>query len=858
MSLIRDTVANFIGGVSQQPDKLMYPNQSKRIINYLLSPSIGLKDRPPTENIGRLMDSLGTVHPLCHTIIKEDEEYEVIIDNVGNIKVFDLTGVEKTVHYGEYIYEVVHNDTKCYTDVKGANNTTVSNDTTLYTDYTLATEYTLAEGEAKSDFTYNGVNEAAEIKTALKTYLTTTSPLKNLIATTIADYTFILNKTVTTALMDELYTNPYGSSALIFVRQGNYTTDHIIKVNGSQVASYTSTGDLATTKTNTIAQNLYNNLVTNLGTTDWNITVSGSVICLQKKDGSDFTISSEDSNANNDLYAFYKKADALNILPTVAPNGYILEIVGENTNKDDDYYVQFETADGSNFGNGSWKECCSPNIKYRLDASTMPHALVRQEDGTFNFNTIDWTDRGAGDEDSAPSPSFIGNTIQDVFTHKGRLAFLSVDKSIYSDTQDIFSFFKKTTTAELDTDPIDVGSNSKMVLLKHNLPFNEELLLFSETSAFSIKGGDVFSNSTVAIDLTFEYPCSRFVKPINAGGTGFFLFENGDYSRVMELFITSTYAIDARDVTEQVPSYLPKNMYKIAGSTANSLACFLSTDETNAIYVYNYYYSSEQKAQSAWSKWVFDNAKILNVDFHDNWMYLVVQYADGVYLEKMNFTPQNKEPNLDYLFYLDRKFKATGTHSEGYTTFNLPYAVAEADRGRFKAVDSKGFPLEVTFETSSSVKIEGNVSTETITFGFTFRSEWELPVIYYRQQTQNGTKVVEGILMLRDINLSYADSGYFKVNVASHYTTTTTSDFQFGTFKQISEAEGDDYDFEFTGITAGTVSATIGELNVSSGTFLIPVLYKNEEVDITIINDGYMPSCFLSMEWIGDFVIRGQ
>ena len=47
MTLVRDTVANFIGGVSQQPDKLMYPNQSKRLVNYLPMPSIGLKDRPP-------------------------------------------------------------------------------------------------------------------------------------------------------------------------------------------------------------------------------------------------------------------------------------------------------------------------------------------------------------------------------------------------------------------------------------------------------------------------------------------------------------------------------------------------------------------------------------------------------------------------------------------------------------------------------------------------------------------------------------------------------------------------------------------------------------------------------------------
>ena len=140
----------------------------------------------------------------------------------------------------------------------------------------------------------------------------------------------------------------------------------------------------------------------------------------------------------------------------------------------------------------------------------MPHALIRESDGRFYFKRIDWSERKAGDEETVPTPSFIGNTIQDIFTHKGRLAFLSSDKSIYSDTQDIFSFFKKTTLTELDTDPIDIGSNSKMVSLNHSLPFNEELLLFSDTSEFSIKGGDVFSNSTVGCDLTMEYPCSKY------------------------------------------------------------------------------------------------------------------------------------------------------------------------------------------------------------------------------------------------------------------------------------------------------------------------------------------------------------
>ena len=769
MSLVRDTIANFIGGVSQQPDKLMYPNQSKKLVNYQLSPSVGLKDRPPTEYVAKLMDAT-EVHPVCHTIIKENEAYEVLLTG-ETVKVFDLEGNEKEVEFEEGVLD----------------------------------------------------------------YITTTQPLQDLEATTIADYTFILNKKVVTKLSDEKFANSFPNSALIFVKQGNYTADYNISINGEQKATYTATEEVKTTKSNVICKDLYDDLVKNLGADDWTITRQGSVICIKNKKNEAFTIQTEDSNANRDLFSFYQTAEDLSLLPTVAPNGFILKIIGENINIADDYYVKFETADGSDFGSGSWQECCSPDIEYKIDATTMPIALVRQANGIFKLQRIDWTARQAGDEESAPTPSFIGNTIQDVFTHKGRLAFISVDKIILSDTQDIFSYFKKTTLTELDTDPIDVGSNSKMVLLKHHLPFNEALLLFSETAEFTIRGGDVFSNNTVACDLTMEYPCSKNCKPINAGATGFFVFENGNYSRVMEIYVSSTYAIDARDITEQAPSYLPRGMYKIAGSTANNIACFLSTEEPDKMYIYNYYYSSEQKAQSAWSEWEFKNTKILSVDFKENWMYMINQYSDGIYLEKMNFSPKIKEKGLDYLFHLDRKVYFDNlTPSEGTTQLTLPYT----PDNEIVVVNPKGFPMDYT--------IEGNVVTvqgehTSLIVGNTFKSLWQMPTIFLRQQTSNGgLKVKEGILMLRDINICYTETGYFRIVVTPKYSTNISSTF------------------EFTGKIIGMKSATLGQIEVSDGTFLLPVIAKNDEVTIEVINDGYMPSCFLSLEWLGDFNIRGQ
>lgn len=94
--------------------------------------------------------------------------------------------------------------------------------------------------------------------------------------------------------------------------------------------------------------------------------------------------------------------------------------------------------------------------------------------------------------------------------------------------------------------------------------------------------------------------------------------------------------------------------------------------------------------------------------------------------------------------------------------------------------------------------------------------------------------------MLRDINLTYANSGYFKVKVTPKYSTAITSVF------------------EFTGKITGLVSATLEQIPVSDGTFLIPIASKNDEIDIEVINDSYLPSDFLSLEWLGDFVIRGQ
>lgn len=774
MTLSRDTISNFIGGVSQQTDKLMYPNQSKELINFILDPIEGLKRRPPTNHKARYCDKQG-YHSYVHTIIKEEEEYQVLLTG-EDIKVYDLEGNEQSIYAVEEV----------------------------------------------------------------KDYIKTEKPLKDLYAVTIADYTFILNKTIKAQMLEDKFEDRYKNSALIFVKQGDYGITYKVFVDGIEVASVKADDtDVSKIATDYIANQLLTKLKEKLGEETWNITLQGSTILLKSLTEQSFTIQTQDGNGDRNLYCFHNESSALTDLPVTAPNQFILKIIGDDSNNADDYYVKFKTNDDSEFGTGAWIECCKPDIEYKINSKTMPHALVREEDGTFSFKSLDWTERKAGDEETCATPSFIGKTIQEVFTYKGRLGFISGDRSCYSDVSDIFSFFKKSALTELDTDPIDVGSNSKMVLLKHSLPFNEGLLLFSETSQFSLKGGDIFSNSTVSLDLITEYQCSKNCKPIILGSRGFFVYENGNFTRLMETYVTQSYTMDANDITEQVPSYLPSNVYKITGSTANNVLLALSTDEPDSIYVYNFYYNGEEKVQSAWHKWQFEGCKILNVDFNKHLIYLTVEYEDGIYLEIIDLSPKLTEPKLNYLFYLDRKmyFKDCVYNEEtDETEIDLPYEIDEDYE--WLILNQKGFPKTYTQE-ENKLKIKGKQNY--LILGKVFKSYWQLSNIYVRQGTQNGgLKVQEGLLMLRDINLTYANSGHFKVNIESKYTTQISSYFTF------------------TGKICGQPSATLGTVPIESGTFLIPIISRNEDITISIENKTFLPCCFLSLEWLGEFSIRGR
>ena len=96
----------------------------------------------------------------------------------------------------------------------------------------------------------------------------------------------------------------------------------------------------------------------------------------------------------------------------------------------------------------------------------------------------------------------------------------------------------------------------------------------------------------------------------------------------------------------------------------------LSSDEQNALYCYQWYIANNQKLQSAWHKFTYGaaaNTTILNCDFIETDLFLLVQRTDGVHIVKQQLAPAVVDTDATYLTHLDMKVnEATTGLSKSY------------------------------------------------------------------------------------------------------------------------------------------------------------------------------------------------
>lgn len=807
MALISSSIPNFVNGVSQQPFTLRLASQGEVQENGLSTVAQGLKKRPPTKHLKKIQSTpLGDCY--IHTINRDITERYAVIVTDGDLKIYDVDGNEKTVAFP------------------------------------------------------NG-----------KSYLSATTPSSAFQAVTVADYTFIVNKTKAVAANSSLTTSrPY--EALVNVKIGNYGKEYKIIIDGTTVATYTSpdgssASDSPQISTDFIAEKLITGRAVVVGgalqnglnqagitaANGWTVSRTGSTIYISRT-SADFTIATEDGFNNGAMVAIKNELQKFADLPANAGvAGFLVKITGTGAGEGqsspfDSYYVKYVPATG-NAGTGTWQECPATGISLGFTGTNMPHILVREADGSFTFKQATWKNRVVGDLDSNPQPSFVGRTITDVFFYRNRLGFLTDEAVVFSEAGDYFNFLRTTVTDLLDSDPIDVNaSHTKVSILKHAVPFNKQLLLVSDQTQFVVETQDLLTPKTIAIKVATEFPTNTKAEPFAVGQNVYFAVEKGNWSSFREYYADlNSLTFDSQDITGHLPQYIPADVYKITAATNEDILLALSSREPSSLFTYKYFWNGKEKLQSSWSKWTFgSDVTILNADFIDSDLFLVVNRSDGVYFERMSVALGNLETGEPYPVHLDRKVQLTSgnvDYGSGYTTISLDALGYTPSEGSYQIVIKThptlkpGEIFNVIWD-GTTAKVAGNITGGTYAFGRKYMFKYELSTITVKTASPGGGQKsdTEGRLQLRKVAFNYADTGLFQVKVKS---------------------EGRDlYTYTFSGKILGTSSATLGSYSISSGRFTTPVISRNIGTSIVLENDSALPCSFLSADWEGYYVKRSQ
>jgi hypothetical protein len=796
MGLVRESLPNLIGGVSQQPFTLRASNQHERQVNAVSSPANGLRKRPNTEHITALGYDLSGAY--LHTVVRDRFEKYIIVLLDGDLKVFDFQGNEKTIHFA---------DGKDYLSVSNAPELSFSIST--YNDYTLITNKEVTTRSLDSIATNPRLPEA-------------------LVWIRAGNYDTTYTITVT-------------------------------KQDGSTLtASYTTDAtDETTVQTAEIARQLsVNGGIEGVDGFNCHYGPNLSVLHIYHDAMDDFDVEVTASTDDAQIVAIKDEVQSFTSLPEVGVGDFQIAVIGTEGSEYDTYYLQFQ-GDPAALKKGVWKEILKPGLKDSFDPATMPHLLVRLPDGNFEFRQGDWASRDCGDDTTNPQPSFLGTTISDTFLHADRLCFIAGNALSMSRTGAYLNFGRSTATQLLASDPIDFQVSGKNVsAIREAVPFGGEVLLFSDYTQYVLSSDGPLSPSSITVSPLSEYPTDLRAMPALAGSSVFAATPNGTNEAITEFVLersglSQSLSIVPRDISQHVTSFIPSGVYGLTASPQNRMLVVLSGSDRSTLTVYQWYEGSNGGlSQAAWHEWSFPDGEVLYAKFIDAELFLVMNRKTYTTLERIRIDEGYTDPGFVWRVHLDRKVTAGDYAADYYpdqdrTRYLVPYAMENPD---FQVIaDGTGelpagtiIPV-VEKEGDYAVWVTGDTTGEGAVVGQRYTMETELsPLVLRERNTEaNGIRATtSGRLQIRRMAINYADSGYFKVAVTPKGRTT--------------------YEYLFTGYTLNELDSPIGAAAIQTGVFRFPVTANNLGVSIVISNDSPLPSNLLNIEWEALYTARSR
>ena len=548
------------------------------------------------------------------------------------------------------------------------------------------------------------------------------------------------------------------------------------------------------------------------------------------------------------------------LLPKQCKHGYIVKIANARISEEDDYYLRFEGLNDRD-GTGSWTECAKPGIAKSL--TNMPLVIQRtalankgtvNEIATFTIKQFEYADREVGDDTTNAFPSFKGKRINKVLFFRNRLAILAGENVVLSRAGTLGKpdFFAETALTTSANDPVDIACSSTFPSeLFDGIDINTGLVVFSTNQQFLLSSDDtVFNPDTAKLRSLSTYNYNKKVPPISLGTTVAYLDNSGKFTRFNEMAnIARETEPNVVEQSRVVPTLIPKEVDLLTISRENNIILIGKTGSTEVI-GFRFVNVGDQRKQSAWFKWKFNNSLIYHFVINDEYYYIDKDhFLQSVRLVQTESDPAIIQDNVDFLLHLDNhttldngSFNAT----TNITTFTgvswLPLVTTDNT--------SSQYTLAIVDSNTNSTRVgryaKPTINGTTLTvpgkwtdiyhIGYIYEYKVKFPTLFLTRTAGNSTNSdVNSSLVIHRIKLHFGKIGLYE---------TTLERVGKNNYTEVYEStELDEYDASDAPYLQEFVKT-------------IPVYEKNENVDIILKSTHPAPATLRAMSWEGDYSPR--
>lgn len=479
-------------------------------------------------------------------------------------------------------------------------------------------------------------------------------------------------------------------------------------------------------------------------------------------------------------------------------------------------------------------------------------------DGTkFVLKLIDWEPRRAGDSTTNPGPTFIGNAIDDMVFHQGRLWFCSGERIVSTRAGDIFNLWINSTSLVVDSDPIDdsvQGTRISNIRLMES--FRESLILLTDGARqVELRANGPITPQSYQLFNSTDIFSANYVEPERRGSQMYFAGERDAANLIWEYDYSPAQVSNvAFDLTRRVHGFIPAEAHLITSSNSHDQLYVLTLADGDAVYVNSASFDQGERILNSWFRWVYpDVVKVRTAAVFDDFLYMLIERDDAlVYLERQALGDPLQDNDgiqtLNYALRMDRKVRVQGVYDlVSETVFTLPYEDASA---AFQLVlgpswDTATVKAAGTQITDFTVGIAGGFTTLTVQGDLENNADGIDAVVYIGVQFEAVAELSE--VMVRDANgiVVHGNNHLMRMKVrhrdSGGYSVRITPDGR------------DSFVHTFVVPSIGATPLDSDQLD-DFGEFQCRVMAHARNTRVELVNDTPFPSAWIDCEFISTFV----